>query len=213
MRAIIFDMDGVIIDSNPPHKIALKQFCLKYGHNLSEDELRTKVYGRTNKDWLKSVFGELLPEQIAEYGAEKESLYRKIYAPDIAPVAGIVSFIQALHEAKNPKAIATSAPAENVSFTLKHTKLEGYFSTILDESFVEIGKPHPDIYLKTAKALGFEPSNCIVFEDSLAGVQAAKSAGCTVIGISTTHTVEELRDTSLVISHFLDLQMLMNWIK
>jgi HAD superfamily hydrolase (TIGR01509 family) len=203
--AIMFDMDGVLIDSNPPHKIALKKFCEKYGYFLTEEQLRTQIYGRTNRDWITALFGTLSEAQLQQYAEEKEALFREIYTPDIQPLAGAVEFIQHLHELKIPKAIATSAPRANVDFVLEHTGLAPYFDTILDERFVTVGKPHPEIYLKTADALGFAPQDCVVFEDSLAGVQAGKAAGSKVIGISTTHTAEELHNTEAVLPDFTGL--------
>jgi beta-phosphoglucomutase len=146
-------------------------------------------------------------EQFQAYAWEKEHLYRQIFAPDIVPVAGIVDFIQLLHHKQIPKAIGTSAPPENVTFTLENTGLTEYFSTILDERFVQNGKPNPEIYLKTCAALGFAPENCVVFEDSLSGVQSALSAGCKVIGVATTHTAEELANTNLVIQDFTNLSL------
>ena len=92
MVAFIFDMDGVIIDSNPFHKIALKQFCRKYGHDLTEEQLKEKIYGRTNKDWLANVFGSLTKEQIRKYADEKEALFRELYDKDIKAVDGLEDF-------------------------------------------------------------------------------------------------------------------------
>ena len=92
-HAFIFDMDGVIVDSNPTHKIALKQFCAKHGYELTEQQLREKIYGRTNRDWLLNLFGDLSEETIREFAAEKESLFRELYH-DIKPVEGLVSFLQ-----------------------------------------------------------------------------------------------------------------------
>lgn len=205
-------MDGVIIDSNPFHKISLKQFCKKYGYDLSEEQLREKIYGRTNKDWIVNVFGPLDPQKLREYADEKEALFREIYKNDIKPLDGLVAFLQQLDARKMPRAIATSAPRANVDFTLSKTGTGKYFPVILDESFVSKGKPDPEIYLKTAAALKFEPANCIVFEDSLSGVRAGKNAGCKVVGITTTHTREELHETDLVIDNFnsLDPQDLIN---
>jgi beta-phosphoglucomutase len=198
-------MDGVIVDSNPAHKIALKQFCRKYGKDLSEDELREKIYGRRNQDWLVKIFGPLDDGKMKAYADEKEALFRKIYDQDIKPLDGLASFLERLNDEKLPRAIATSAPRSNVDFTLDKTGLGRFFVTILDDTFVEQGKPHPDIYLKTAKALNFEPASCIVFEDSLAGVESARNAGCKVVGITSTHTREELKDTDLVIDNFVGL--------
>jgi beta-phosphoglucomutase len=204
--AFIFDMDGVLVDSNPFHKISLKQFCAKYGYELTEQHLREKIYGRTNKDWIPNVFGDGLSyEQIMAYQDEKEALFRELYKNDIHEVAGLTDFLKTLEGMHIPRAIATSAPRANVDFTLSKTGTTSYFPTILDESFVSKGKPDPEIYLKTAKALGFLPENCVVFEDSLSGVKSGKVAGCKVVGITTTHSRQELHETDVVIDDFLNL--------
>ncbi|HKZ38216.1 MAG TPA: HAD family phosphatase, partial [Chryseolinea sp.] len=93
--AFIFDMDGVLVDSNPAHKIALKQFCEEHGHNLTEQDLREKIYGRTNRDWLLNLFGDLSEKTIRQYADEKEALFRKLYT-DIKPVDGLLSFLDKL---------------------------------------------------------------------------------------------------------------------
>ena len=100
MYAFIFDMDGVIIDSNRAHKIALKQFCQQHGHDLTEEQLREKIYGRTNKDWIPNLFGNISEKLIHEYGDEKEALFRKIYEKDIKPVDGLVGFLKKLDQGK-----------------------------------------------------------------------------------------------------------------
>ena len=200
--AFIFDMDGVIVDSNPYHKIALKQFCKKYGHDLTEEELREKIYGRRNQDWLVKVFGPLDENKIKAYGEEKEALFREVYDKDIQALPGLAVFLKRLDELRIVRAIATSAPRSNVDFTLEKTGTGQYFETILDDSFVSKGKPDPEVYQKAAEAVDFPPGRCIVFEDSLAGVEAAKNAGCKVVGITTTHTPEELKETDWVIEDF-----------
>lgn len=199
--AFIFDMDGVIVDSNPVHKIALQKFCEKHGYKLTEKDLREKIYGRTNRDWLLNLFGDLDEQTIRIYAEEKEALFRSLYE-DIKPVKGLVSFLDRLDSLNISRAIATSAPRANVDFTLDNTNTRRYFNTILDDSFVTEGKPNPQIYLKSAQALGFEPSTCIVLEDSLSGVIAGKRAGCKVVGITTTHTTAELAEADLVIDDF-----------
>src|SRR5687767_3602871 len=119
--AFIFDMDGVIVDSNPFHKISLKQFCKKYGHDLSEEQLREKIYGRTNKDWIANVFGNIDQEKMRAYANEKEALFRELYKNDIRLVEGLSGFLRKLDAQKLPRAIATSAPRANVDFTLSKT--------------------------------------------------------------------------------------------
>jgi beta-phosphoglucomutase len=205
-HAFIFDMDGVIVDSNPYHKISLKQFCEKHGRQLTEEQLLTKVYGRTNKEWITNLFGELHPGVLAQYAIEKEALYRKLFEKDIQPVRGLIHFLEALESQSIRRAIGTSAPKENVDFTLSKTGTGRFFSIILDESAIHHGKPNPEIYLKVAGALGLPAGQCIVIEDSLSGVAAGQAAGAKVIGITTTHTAEELHATDLIINDFEGLE-------
>jgi len=200
--AFVFDMDGVIVDSNPYHKIALRQFCEKHGHRLTETELREKIYGRTNKDWIPNLFGDIDRDVAKKYADEKETLFREIYAPHIQPVPGLIEFLGELDRLQVARAIATSAPRENVDFTLDKTGTRRHFEVILDESFVSRGKPNPEIYLKTAMALNLPSDQCIVIEDSLSGIEAAKAAGSRVIAITTTHTIPEFPPVDLVIDDF-----------
>lgn len=203
--AFIFDMDGVLVDSNPFHKTALKQFCEKHGYNLSEKELREKIYGRTNKDWIVNIFGDIGEEKIQQYANEKETLYRQLYANNIVPFKGILSFLEKLDKNNIPRAIGTSAQRANVDFTLSKTKMDKYFDIILDDTCITHSKPHPEIYIKAAAALSLSNANCVVIEDSLSGVQAGKAAGSKVIGITTTHTPDELAEADLIIHDFADL--------
>ncbi len=202
----IFDMDGVIVDSNPYHKIALQQFCIKHGHPLTEEQLRTRIYGRTNKEWIAQLFGKLTPEQVAIYSDEKEALFRDLFKNDVRPLKGLITFLEALSALRIPCAIGTSAPRANVDFTLSKTGTARFFSVILDESHVDHGKPNPDIYLKVARALNLPPQRCVVIEDSLSGVAAGKAAGSKVIGITTTHNKQELVSTDMVMDHFEGLE-------
>jgi len=204
--AFLFDMDGVIVDSNPFHKIALQQFCAGYGFELTEEYLYTKIYGRTNKDWIRAVFGNLSDNEIARYGDEKEALYRELYKHDITPVPGLITFLEKTRLQEIPCAIGTSAQRPNVDFVLTRTGTEKYFSSIVDEAFVTNGKPDPEVYIKAAAALGYSASHCVVFEDSVSGVKAGKSAGCKVVGITTTHSAEELALTDVVINNFENLE-------
>lgn len=198
-------MDGVIVDSNPYHKKTLQQFCKSHGFDLSEKDLKEKVYGRTNKDWIPAVFGKLSAEEVKKLGDEKEELFRKEFAAVIRPLDGLLDFLEALKKGGYPCAVATSAPVENANFILDSTGTRAYFSTVLDESDVSKGKPDPEIYLKSCKALGKEPRECVVFEDSLSGVKSAIAAGCKVVGIRTTHSSEELSETHYQMDDFREI--------
>jgi len=206
--AVIFDMDGVIVDSNPYHKISLNQFFEKYGLSVTEEELHEKLYGRRNQEWIPLIFNKnLTEEEIEKYSYEKEALFRKVYANDVVALNGLEDFLKTLNDAAIPCAVGTSAPKENADFVLEKTGLGKYFDAVLHAKHVSIGKPHPDIYLKAANVLGFEPENCVVVEDSLPGVQAGLNAKAKVIGVKTTHTAEELKDCDLTIKDFTEISL------
>lgn len=204
--AVLFDMDGVIVDTNPAHKKAILKFCSRYDKNLSDEDMKKFIWGRTNKEWIRHLFGEGISDaQLKIYADEKELLFRTIYEPDVKLLNGLEQFLKMLEENNIPKAIGTSAPRANVDFIFKHTGIEKYFDTVLDERAVTIGKPNPEIYLKAATALNFDPVDCIVIEDSLAGIESGKRAGCKVIGITTTHSDAELSQADLTATDFTTL--------
>ncbi len=204
---VIFDMDGVIVHSNPAHKEAIQLFCKKYDQDLSESFLENRLYGRTNKEWIPELFGDVSPEKLKELADEKEQMFRDMFTPEDHIVEGFIGFIDGLKSQDIPMAVATSAPVENADFILSRLEIEDYFSTVLDSSHVTKGKPDPEVYLKASKALGKSPGNCIVFEDSVSGVQAGLKAGTSVVGVTTTHSTEELNSCHLVIDNFLDLKL------
>jgi HAD superfamily hydrolase (TIGR01509 family) len=206
--AVIFDMDGVIVNSNPFHRIALRRFCEKHGYCLSDKEMKERIFGRTNKDWLTRLFQEnLTRDQLKNLEEEKESLFREIYAEHIKPVRGLHDFLKMLEKNNITRAIATSAPPSNVVFTLEKTATKKFFKVVIDGSDVDRSKPDPEIYLKVTAAIKYPSGKCVVIEDSLSGIEAAREAGCKVIGITTTHSQKDLADTDLVIDHFHELTL------
>lgn len=205
---VIFDLDGVIVDSNPTHTVALRQFCAQHGHQLSDEELKAKIYGRANKDWLPDIFGDrMTASEYKQLAEEKEALFRQLFAPIIKPLNGLVAFLERLAQQHIPRAVASSAPPENVDYVLEKTGTKKYFEIILNENSIRKGKPDPEIYLKTARLLQLPPAQCAVFEDAWSGIRAARAAGCKVIGVTTTHTREEFESvTDLVIANFEEIE-------
>jgi len=188
----IFDMDGVIVDNAVWHLEAFAEFGKRHGLVRTKKEY-TKYFGNTNQTIMNSLFNTILSDdKLSALAKEKEIIYRKLYKPLIQPVDGLPVFLKNASDKGIPIALATSAPLENVDFTLEATGLKKYFSIISDASMVKHGKPDPEIYLLTAAKLGVQPTDCIVFEDSIAGIQSALSAGMRVIGVATTHKPEEL---------------------
>jgi HAD superfamily hydrolase (TIGR01549 family) len=189
---LIFDMDGVIVDNHKYHFDAWLEFGKKHGINITREEFG-KHFGSTNQMIMTSLFGaDISDSRILELAREKEAIYREMYSPFIKPVSGLPEFLKFASGQNIPVALATSAPSENVKFTLEATGLETYFNLITDSSMIGRGKPDPEVYLITAGKLGVKPSECIVFEDAVPGIISAKSAGMRVIGVATTHKSEEL---------------------
>ncbi len=201
----IFDMDGVIVHSNPVHKETIKDFCKKHNQQVTDSFLEERVWGRTNKEWIPEVFGKITIEQSERLGDEKEQMFRDRFDPKSSAIPGITEFLDKLKNRDVATAVATSAPGENAEFILSELGIKDYFSAILDSSDVDKGKPEPQVYIKAAERLSLPPSKCIVFEDSLAGVEAGVRAGSKVVGISSTHSAEELSKCSKVIKDFTGL--------
>lgn len=204
--AVIFDMDGVIVDNITYHFDSWKQFCAAHSFTLSEDELTRYVNGRVAREVLEYLFKrELTAEEVHRYTEEKEGIYRRLYRPHLQPTRGLVDFLQQLKAQGIPTAVATSAPATNIDFTLTGTGVKEYFRTIVDARHVKRGKPDPEIYLKAAEQIGVTPERCVVIEDALLGIESGLAAGMKVIGIATTHRPEELTHTHLVVKDFTEL--------
>ncbi|MEL7835072.1 HAD family phosphatase [Fodinibius sp. Rm-B-1B1-1] len=202
---VIFDMDGVIVDSNPAHKKAIQIFCKKHNQDVSKTFLENRLYGRTNKEWIPELFGKISDKKLQELADEKEQMFRDMFAPEDHIVEGIHSFLDELKNNNIPMAVATSAPGENADYILSGLSIAHYFDAILDSSHVTTGKPDPEVYLKAADHLNKKPTNCIVFEDSVSGVAAGRKAGAEVVGVLTTHTNEELSPCAMTINNFVDL--------
>ena len=198
--ALIFDMDGVIVDSNPLRRQAWTAYNRRFGIETDET-MHQRMYGKRNDEIVRDFFGaDLDPEQVAGHGAAKESLYREMMAPVLREslVPGVTEFLS--RHRGLPIGMATNAEPPNVEFLLDNTCLRPFFRAVVNGHQVSRPKPEPEIYLKVAELLGMPPSDCIVFEDSQAGVQAARGAGARVVGILTTHAV--LKNVDLSVDDF-----------
>lgn len=198
--ALIFDMDGVIIDSNPAHRVAWTEFNRRYGIETTE-EMHHRMYGRRNDQIVRDFYGDnLTDEEVIARGAAKEQLYREMVAAGVNDmlVPGIKEFLD--QHASLPMALATNGERANVDFLLEKAGLRSHFSVVIDGHQVQHPKPDPEIYLLAAAQLKAPASQCIVFEDSYTGVSAAVAAGMRVVGIRTTHG--NLPGTSITVDNF-----------
>ena len=198
--ALIFDMDGVIVNSNPMHSEAWSRFNRRYGIETT-DAMIQRMYGRRNDEIVRDYFGgDLSDEEVAARGRAKEALYRQLIAERMEEllVPGLREFIERHRD--RPMAVASNAEPENVNFVLDRAGLRPYFRAVVDGHQVRNPKPHPDIYLLAARLLDVLPERCIVFEDSPSGAAAGSAAGMKVIGLSTTYV--NLPNVVLTVDNF-----------
>jgi beta-phosphoglucomutase len=206
--ALIFDLDGVVVDSMPVHTLAWRRYLERLGR--PREDVTNRMHGRRNDEIVRDFLGADVPEAVvSEHGAAKERLFREMMAPQLAErlVPGVGEFLAraAATQAPVPVALATNAEPANVAFMLDGTGLSRYFRVIANGTHVKNAKPAPDIYLFAAKQLGMEPRNCIVFEDSPVGVTAARAAGMRVAGIQTHADV--LKHVDVAVRDFLDPEL------
>lgn len=202
IEALIFDMDGVIVDSNPWHRIAWERYNRGLGYAMTE-EMQQRMYGKRNDELVRDFFGpHLSAAEVAAHGAAKEALYRETMRPHLneALLPGIREFLDRHRDLA--LAVATNAEPANVDFVLGETGLRHFFRVVVNGHEVSNPKPHPEIYLRVADALGVPPEACVVFEDSHTGVAAGIAAGMRVVGIASTH--DDLAGVSLAIRDFHD---------
>ncbi|HEX3877750.1 MAG TPA: HAD family phosphatase [Bryobacteraceae bacterium] len=200
VSAFLFDMDGVIVNSNPMHRQAWEAFNRRYGLDTTE-EMHQRMYGRRNDQIVRDYFGEQLSdEEVSARGFAKEALYREMAGGNVESmlVPGLKQFLDKYRHI--PKAVASNAEPANVHFILDTAGLRPYFQVVVDGHQVSYPKPNPEIYLKAAELLKIEKAECVVFEDSHSGVAAGKAAGMRVIGLGTTHV--DLPGTELTIDNF-----------
>jgi HAD superfamily hydrolase (TIGR01509 family) len=163
--------------------------------------MQRRMYGKRNDDIVREFYGDSITDaEVFAHGAAKEKLYRQMLRPrlEAALVPGLRSFLA--RHASVPKAVATNAEPANLNFVLDESGLRPYFLAAIDGHQVRNPKPDPEVFLKAAGALGAEPAECVVFEDSQTGVQAGLAAGMRVVGLSTTHS--DLPGVSLLIPDF-----------
>jgi beta-phosphoglucomutase family hydrolase len=202
-QAVIFDLDGTLIDNNAYHLKSWKKYLQNIGRDILEEEYNANINGRTNKDVIQYIFQrQMSDEEIVKCTLEKEALYREIYLPFIKPVEGLIEFLEILDKKNIPMAIATSGIQPNIDFMFENLPIKKYFKTVVNSSHITKGKPDPEIYLKAASLLQTAPKNCLVFEDAVVGINSAKAAGMKVIALATTHSRKELTGADIIIEDF-----------
>lgn len=208
IKAVIFDFDGVIIDSEPVHEEAWSIFLKKYSVQFNET-MKMGFKGRTAKENLKRTFGEYKygEDEINIMAHTKQSIYRDILKHKIKLVNGVERFLEDLVENEYKTALATSSVRKNLELVFSLFSLKKYFNIIVTSEEVKKGKPDPEIFLTAANKLSVNPSECVVFEDSLTGVEGAKRAGMKVVFVATSFKLDQAPSVDLAINDFMQISV------
>jgi beta-phosphoglucomutase len=192
--AVVFDMDGVVVDSGAHHRAAWRAMLAELGITPADDFWRLTI-GRPAEEAVPLVVGRALGfAETARLALRKRDHYVRLARNGPRAIAGVAGFLEGLAAARVPRALATSASRLDVDRLLRALGLRHHFATVVTAEDVVRGKPDPEVYRRAAQGLGHPPARCLAFEDSLVGVQAARAAGMRVIGLTTAHTAAELRE-------------------
>jgi beta-phosphoglucomutase family hydrolase len=206
--AALFDWDGVVIDSSRQHERGWERVAVEEGRVLPPGSFK-RSFGMKNDRVITELLGWTRdPEEIARLSRRKEEIYRELVRHDrLAPLPGVVEWLNALRVARVPCAVASSTPRENIECVIDALKLRDYFAAFVVAEDVTHGKPHPEVFLLAARRLGVPPDRCVVFEDAHVGLEAARAAGMKVVGVATTHAPDTLRDADCVVLRIDELRV------
>jgi beta-phosphoglucomutase family hydrolase len=198
IKAILWDLDGVLADTAAFHFQAWRQTFASLGKPFTEDDFK-RTFGLRNEAVMRDVLGELPPERRREISRRKDELYRAAIEGNITPLPGVEPLLRDLRARRKRMAVVTSTARENVRRILAALGLDGYLETIVSGEDVTRGKPDPEGFLLAAKRLGVAPADCLVVEDAPDGIEAGKRAGMRCVGVATSHPAGSLAHADLVV--------------
>lgn len=192
MNGVIFDLDGVLVNSHPIHLRAWKRLFDSMGLPFGDNGLNFILEGRKREEILQHFLGDLTEQQMRHYGQQKESFFAE-ECKDIETIPGVREFLQALADASIPMAVASCGSCRRVNHLLEQLELRRYFRAVVTGDDVKDGKPDPAIFRLAARLYGVQPEHSVCLEDSVSGVTAARAAGMKCLGIA-----EETRAQALL---------------
>ncbi len=184
---LLFDNDGVLVDSSEFHWQSWELLMQQINREFMTKEQFIKGFGKRNDLILNELLPECSRSEKKQLAYKKEELFRKCAAGKIALLPGMETFLQEVQNAGIPRIIASSTPTQNLEMLITSTVLGKYFNDYVSAEEVAHGKPFPDVFLEGARRLGMDACQCIVLEDSPAGIEAGRRAGCFVVALETTH--------------------------
>lgn len=193
-KALIFDMDGTLLNNMHIHNAIWSEYLGERGIDLTPTEIGIRTASLPNPQIIRMFFGQdLAHAEVLAMATEKEDRYRaRLALGRIDPLPGLRDFLAQVDAANLPRAVASSASRVNLDFTLRALRLDSFFNAVIASEDVQHGKPHPEPFLKAAERLHQAPADCLVFEDSPFGLEAAQRAGMRAVALTTSHTVDEL---------------------
>lgn len=198
--AVIWDMDGVLVDTAEFHWQAWSALWRDLDLTLDYGAFHA-TFGQRNPEIIATLLGsDLPPERVAALGKRKEELYRTAVAGRVRALPGVLELTAELAASRVPQAVASSAPLENITLILEELGIGSRFTAIVCDRDVTAGKPNPQVFLVAARRLGVPPDRCVVIEDAVAGVAAARSAGMASLAVANTNPPERLSAASRVVA-------------
>jgi beta-phosphoglucomutase family hydrolase len=199
LEAVLWDMDGVIADTADYHYSAWRDVLKERGVEFSKADFM-QYFGQRHDTIIKFALGDKLsPEEINDITEKKQSLYRRRISRNIVPLPGAIKLIKLLNKNKVKMAIASSAVQKNIDVILQGLGIENNFQAIVFGTEVAEGKPSPLIFQLAATKLDVKPANCVVIEDAIAGVAAAKRAGMKCVAVTNSHPGARLKNADLIV--------------
>jgi HAD superfamily hydrolase (TIGR01509 family) len=197
-RAVIWDLDGVIIDSADEHRRAWQRLAREEGIIFTDADFWA-TFGKRNDDIIPLFWGDIPAQRLADLADRKEVYFREYIRGAAVALPGAMELMRGLREAGYRQALASSTPVENIRLISDVLHLERYLSVLVSGEAVARGKPAPDIFLKAAAGLGTSPARSLVIEDAVAGIQAARAAGMRCIAVAGERDLPGLRAADLVV--------------
>lgn len=202
---VLFDWDGVVIDSSSQHERSWELLAAERSLVLPQGHFK-EGFGKKNEVIIPTLGWAESPSEVAELADRKEILYRELVASEgVIVLPGARELLAALKDAGIPRAVGSSTPRGNLDALFVATGLDAYFDQVVCGSDVLHGKPDPEVFLKGASLLGLSPKCCIVIEDAFAGIEAARRAGMFVVGVATTNPLAELSDCDIAVQSLLEV--------
>ncbi|GAB3827997.1 HAD family hydrolase [Hymenobacter jeollabukensis] len=205
-HALIFDMDGVLIDNTRYQARAFQLLFRELGLTTKALPLLRRLNGMPATTILKTVFRSPVPDkELKQYADRREFLYRVLYWDKRRELAGLTRFLEAARAAGFRLALGTGSGAETIGYIVDHLDLRRHFDVIVGKDDVDRGKPHADTFAVAARKLGMPPERCVVFEDALLGEQAAYRGGMRCVAVGTTLAARQFQAPMMVIKDFTQL--------